>query len=294
MKSGFGVCPGTCGELVQGLMAKGEYISSYCIDLYSKAKIFEKSNSDIKNKLGKKSLTAIEMILDRFSIDKNSLNNLDIEITSQIPKGKGMASSTADIGACIMATLDFYDIYMSPEEISDMVAKIEPTDSIYYPEVCIFDPLKGQKKISLGYLPIEKVLILEPNLKINTVSIRASKQYYDKLNKNKIFTETAFKMLKKGFKKEDLRLIKSACENSALANESIKNTPFLRNLIECANKCDYGFLNIAHTGTVVGIGISQKTDLEKLTYEITNSDISKIYKKIYLCDVVRGGLRKEG
>lgn len=292
MKKGFGSCPATCGELVQGLMGKGEYISSYCIDMFSKAVVTETSNSQIENKLGRKSLMAIKLILKEFDIDEDDLEKIDVKIDTQIPRGKGMASSTADIGSCIMAILDFYGLTMPADKISKLVSSIEPTDSIYHRQVCIFNPLHGEKHTELGYMPVDRVLVLEPNLKINTVSIRANNQYYNKLNKNKVFTERAFKLLEKGIKTKSLELIRAACENSALANESIKNTPALHSLIDIAEKNDYGFLNIAHTGTVVGIGIGQKTDLEKLVYEIRNSDISKIYKKQYIKNIISGGLRK--
>ncbi len=294
MKKGYGSCPATCGELVQGYIGKKEYISSYCIDLYSSAIISEKKS--VKNgfyKRKSKSIQAVAYVFEHFNIDKSKLNNIHLSIKSSIPVGKGMASSTADIGASIMASLDYLGESMTPDEISKLVSKIEPTDSIFFPEVCIFDPIHGEKRESLGYIDYKKVLVLEPDTRINTVKIRKEKEYYKILKENKFVTQKSFKMLSEGVRNNDRELIRRASENSALANEKIKKTPYLRELIEIGRKNDYGFLNISHTGTVVGIAIDEKTDIEKIQYEIKNTDISKVYRKSYVRKIIKGGIRKE-
>ena len=293
MKIGYGSCPGTCGELVQGYIGKKEYISSYCVDLYSSAIIKEKSErKKIYHKRKSKSMRAIGAVFEHFGVDRKELDNISLTIKSSIPVGKGMASSTADIGASIIAALDYLDEEMSPEEISKLVSKIEPTDSIFFPEVCVFDPINGEKKDSLGYLDYKKVIVLEPNSRINTVRIRKEKEYYKILKENKSITEKSFEMISKAVKERDRELIRKASENSALANERIKQTPYLRELIEIGQKSNYGFLNISHTGTVVGIGIDDKTDVERIMYEIKNSEISNVYRKRYIRNITKGGLRK--
>lgn len=293
MKVGYGSCPGTCGELVQGYIGKNEYISSYCIDLYSRATVSEKKSSKKFSRTRKsKSIEASSLVFEYFGLNKNQVDNLHISIKSNIPIGKGMASSTADIGACIMATLDYLDKDMKPDEISRLVAKIEATDSIFYPEVCIFDPIKGEKRESLGYLPYKRILILEPENRINTMKMRGHKEYYKLLRENKSITKKSFEMIRDGIKKQDKNLLRKACENSAIANENIKKTPYLRELIKISRECECGFLNISHTGTVIGIALDENTDVERLIHEIKNSEISSVYKKQYIRKIVRGGLRK--
>ncbi|CAK7029537.1 MAG: L-threonine kinase [Peptostreptococcus russellii] len=293
MKIGYGSCPGTCGELVQGYIGKNEYISSYCIDLYSRATVSEKKSSKKLSRPRKsKSIEASSLVFEYFGLNKNQVDNLHISIKSNIPIGKGMASSTADIGACIMATLDYLDKDMKPDEISRLVAKIEATDSIFYPEVCIFDPIKGEKRESLGYLPYKRILILEPENRINTMKMRGHKEYYKLLRENKSITKKSFEMIRDGIKKQDKNLLRKACENSAIANENIKKTPYLRELIKISRECECGFLNISHTGTVIGIALDENTDVERLIHEIKHSEISSVYKKQYIRKIVRGGLRK--
>ncbi len=99
-------------------------------------------------------------------------------------------------------------------------------------------------------------------------------------------------MLAEGVRKANEELIRRACENSALANEKIKETPYLRDLIEIGRRNKYSFLNISHTGTVVAIGIGENTNLENIKYEIKHSKISTVYRKIYEANIIKGGLRK--
>lgn len=293
MKKGYGTCPATCGELVQGYSNKIECISSYCIDIFSRAIVTEGPGMTDKAIRGKrKSVEAIARVLDYLEIDLSYMDRLSLSIRSDIPTGKGMASSTADIGASVMAILDFIGYEMEPELISKLVAKVEPTDSIYNKNICIFDPIEGQVVRKLGKLSVKKVLILEPSNKINTVKLRGRQEYYKCLSENRDLTSQAFTKLEFGIKNDDMQSIRQACEISALANENIKKTPYLRKLIELASLCNYSFLNISHTGTSLGIGINDKTDIDRLAYEIKNSEISKVYKKQYLRNIIDGGLRR--
>ncbi|WP_101772503.1 GHMP family kinase ATP-binding protein [Peptostreptococcus faecalis] len=293
MKKGYGMCPGTCGELVQGYIDKNEYISSYCVDMYSRATVSESHSSSNYYKTHKiKSLRAIEYVFERFGIDKSKMQNIRLSIKSEIPTSKGMASSTADIGASIMAALDFLGENLDADEISKIVSKIEPTDAIFHENVCIFDPIHGEKKEDLGKLNFEKVLILEPFSKISTIKTRDKKGYYRYLNSNKTFTKRAFELLKSGFEQNDVSLIARACENSALANEKIKNTPYLRELLSISKECNCAFLNISHTGTVVGLVIDSSTDNDKLLHEIKKSNASNIYTRKYFKKIIEGGLSK--
>lgn len=51
-----------------------------------------------------------------------------LEIHSNIPAGKGLASSSADITAEIRAISDSYSLPLTNEMISTISAKVEPTD----------------------------------------------------------------------------------------------------------------------------------------------------------------------
>ncbi len=219
MKS-YGICPASCGEFVQGIIDDEEYLCSYAIDIYSKVYIEEKL---VDINLGRyKSRLAIEKVFEKFNLPKKYTKNISLNINSKIPVGKGMASSTADIGATIKATLSLIDKDLSSEEISKLAAEIEPTDSIFIDKNSIFNPLNGTVIKYLGNLTNAKVVILEPNKVLDTMKIRL-RQDYNKLKvENKEVIKKSFALLEEGLKKNNLSLVGEACTLSSLANENIE------------------------------------------------------------------------
>ncbi|HGM3506289.1 TPA: cobalamin biosynthesis protein [Clostridioides difficile] len=290
MKS-YGVCPASCGEFVQGIIDNEEYLCSYAIDMYSKVYIEEKLR-DIN--LGRyKSRLAIEKVFEKFNLPKKDTKNISLNINSKIPVGKGMASSTADIGATIKATLSLINKELSSEEISKLAAEIEPTDSIFIDKNSIFNPLNGTVIKYLGNLTNAKVVILEPNKVLDTMKIRL-RQDYNKLKiENKEIIKKSFALLEEGLKNDNLSLVGEACTLSSLANENIEKKEYLSEIIKISKKYGAYGVNIAHSGTVVGILIDKFMDDKKVIDALYESNINSVYNKIYTLNIINGGIKGE-
>lgn len=286
-----GICPASCGEFVQGMLKDKEYLSSYAIDKYSIVTLEEKIEGIKRGPL--KARKAIEEVFKYFNIPKKELKNISIGINSEIPISKGMASSTADIGATIRATLNLIGKDLDEYEISRIATKIEPTDSIYIKENTIFNPLDANVIKRLGTLDTGKVLILEPNDTLSTKHIR-KKENYNKLKKqNKYIIEYAFKLLEEGIKNKDLNLIGQACNISSVANENIHKKKHLNEIIDISKEYGAYGVNIAHSGTVIGILIDSDMNEDRLKEKLIDRKINKKYKKIYTANIIAGGLRSD-
>ncbi|MCB4305019.1 cobalamin biosynthesis protein [Clostridioides difficile] len=290
MKS-YGICPASCGEFVQGIIDDEEYLCSYAIDMYSKVYIEEKL---VDINLGRyKSRLAIEKVFEKFNLPKKYTKNISLNINSKIPVGKGMASSTADIGATIKATLSLIDKDLSSEEISKLAAEIEPTDSIFIDKNSIFNPLNGTVIKYLGNLTNAKVIILEPNKVLDTMKIRL-RQDYNKLKvENKEVIKKSFALLEEGLKKNNLSLVGEACTLSSLANENIEKKEYLNEIIKISKKYGAYGVNIAHSGTVVGILIDKSMNDKKMIDTLCESNINSVYNKIYTQNIINGGIKGE-
>ncbi|AXU55260.1 TPA: cobalamin biosynthesis protein [Clostridioides difficile] len=290
MKS-YGICPASCGEFVQGIIDDEEYLCSYAIDMYSKVYIEEKL---VDINLGRyKSRLAIEKVFEKFNLPKKYTKNISLNINSKIPVGKGMASSTADIGATIKATLSLIDKDLSSEEISKLAAEIEPTDSIFIDKNSIFNPLNGTVIKYLGNLTNAKVVILEPNKVLDTMKIRL-RQDYNKLKvENKEVIKKSFALLEEGLKKNHLSLVGEACTLSSLANENIEKKEYLNEIIKISKKYGAYGVNIAHSGTVVGILIDKFMNDKKMIDALCESNINSVYNKIYTQNIINGGIKGE-
>ncbi|MBO3445021.1 cobalamin biosynthesis protein [Clostridium sp. CCUG 7971] len=290
MKS-YGICPASCGEFVQGILEQEEYLSSYAIDMYSKAEVEERLNNI--NIGPSKSRCAIEKVFERFALPIKESRNISLNIKSEIPIGKGMASSTADIGATIVATLSLIKKSLTSEEISYIASTIEPTDSTYIEKNVVFNPLNGEVIKYLGNIKNSKVVILEPNKTLDTMKIRNTPNYKNIKIQNKDIISEAFYMLEEGIKNNNLSLVGKAATLSSLANENIDKKDGLKEIIEISqNYGSYG-VNIAHSGTVVGILLDQSMNDKRLIELLKENNIDSFYKKIYTSNIIDGGIRRE-
>lgn len=285
----YGICPGSCGEFIQGMIKDKEYLVSYAVNMYSRADIYETTKNISRGPF--KSRRALEKVFEHFGLTKDDTKNISLRIKSNIPLGKGMASSTADIGATIRATLSFLNKDIQDEEISKIAATIEPTDSIYMKDNCIFDPLKGEIFKKLGYIDGIKILALEPDERLNTQYIRKRQDYFIKKKANEENLKYAFDILEKGFDNKDLSLVGKAATISSILNENIHKKEGLSEIIKISE--DYGAygVNIAHSGTVVGIILDKDMDENKLKEKLIINKIDKKYKKIYSLKVIKAGLK---
>ncbi|SHH41026.1 GHMP family kinase ATP-binding protein [Tepidibacter thalassicus] len=285
----FGICPGSCGEFIQGILEDSEYLVSYAVNIYSKAQIEERKNNIRKGPY--KARKALQEVFKYFNLDVEDTKNISLIVNSDIPIGKGMASSTADIGATIKATLSFLGKELDSHEISKIAAKVEPTDSIFMENNCIFNPLKGEVLKKLGYIDGIRILVLEPDEKLNTQSIRRENNYFLKKQFNKEKIKEAFEMLEEGFKKNDLKLVGKASTISSLLNENIHKKDGLKDIIKITEEFGAYGVNIAHSGTVIGIILDKEMNYKKLEEKLILKKLNKKYKRMYSLDVIRGGVK---
>ncbi len=285
----YGICPASCGEFVQGVMDRDEYLCSYAVDIYSTAEVEEKlENINIGPS---KSRKAIEMVFRKFNLPIEESKNISLKIKSDIPVGKGMASSTADIGATIAATLGLIKKELPSEEIARLASAIEPTDSIYIEKNSIFNPLNGEVIKYLGNITNSRVVILEPNKTLNTMRIRKTPNYKKIKMQNKDIIKISFNLLEDGIKNNNLYDIGKACTFSSLANENIHKKEGLEKIIEISKSYGAYGVNIAHSGTVVGILIDKSMNDTRLIELLRDAKLDSFYKKIYTSNIIDVGIR---
>ena len=220
--------PGTCGELAQGFF-HGEPILITCpIEKFSTCIVSDKFTG--VEGLGSKSLAMLDKVLKLFNVQEF---NFGVKLISELPRGKGMASSSADIAAVAQAVALSLGKNFSPEELGKLCTKIEPTDGIFFDGVVAMNPLTGRliKKIRAQ----EKFLIaiFDYGGEVDTLTFnRRSDFNFPTINDSIDFALT---------------------EKSALANQKILPKRGLSELIKFAKNIGAVAVNVAHSGTVTGI-----------------------------------------
>ncbi|MCR5833686.1 MAG: GHMP kinase [Selenomonadaceae bacterium] len=219
---------GTCGELAQGFF-RGEPILITCpIEKYSTVTISEELTG--AENLGAKSLAMVDKVLKMLGV-KNLPYGL--KLTSELPRGKGLASSSADTAAVAQAVALSFGQKFSAEDLGKLCAQIEPTDGIFFDGVVAMNPLTGKFIKSIRAQEKFLIAVFDYGGTVNTVEF----------NRRSDFEITALDDV------IDFALTKK----SALANQKILPKRGLNNLIEFAEDFGAVGVNIAHSGTVVGI-----------------------------------------
>ncbi|WP_427338809.1 hypothetical protein [Caloranaerobacter sp. DY30410] len=283
-------CPGSCGEYIQGIIGDSEKLISLPIDIYSEVTIEEKKSCKLDSRI-KKATLALYKTLEYFDIPIKYAENLSLTINSKIPVAKGMASSTADICGTIMATTKLIGKKISDEELAKLCCNIEPTDSTIFKELTLFDHINGIIKEKFEWNPQINILILESNSMLDTQEFRKN-NFSHLRNMNKKYIEKAFEYFSRACSEKDKKLLGTACTISSLANQNIVFKPRLNEIIEISHKFNAYGVNVAHSGTVVGILYDENiVDIEKLIYALNKINIKEEYSKIYSTKSVEGGVR---
>lgn len=219
---------GTCGELSQGFY-RGEPILITCpIEKFSTATVSDEFEG--VEGLGSKSLAMLEKVLKYLGAKDFKFG---VRLTSELPHGKGMASSSADMAAVAQAVALSLGKNLSPAELGKFCANIEPTDGIFYSGVVAMNPLTGQLVKKIRAQEKFQVAVFDYGGEIDTL----------KLNRRSDFEFPAL----------DDEINFELVKESAQANQKILPKRGLEELMNFAETLGAVAVNVAHSGTVTGI-----------------------------------------
>ena len=251
--------PGSCGELAQGML-RGDYFLVSCpIDMRSTASVeLAPGNGRIHAPASApKARRAVALTLAH--LGRSDLN-ARLSLQSPLPRGKGMASSTADIAAAIAATAAALRVPMPPALIAQLALRIEPSDGVMLPGIALFDHKRGKLAHPLGDPPPMRVLALDFGGGVDTLAF------------NRVNRDRALKRLQPAFK-EALALVKQGIRNgsaadvgagatlSALTNQPLLHKPQLDAALRLARQVGGVGVNAAHSGGALGILLPDDPDL---------------------------------
>ncbi|HHW04086.1 MAG TPA: GHMP kinase [Thermoanaerobacterales bacterium] len=251
-------CPASCGEIVQGNIRGKDFLITCPISLYTEVDVKlvpKKTNSsddcdEFYDKKSYKSYLAALKTLHFFKVE--GLKPV-IKINTQIPRGIGLSSSTADITATCMATASAAGRYIFSGDIADIALSIEPSDGVMFSGAVIFDHIKGTWKESLGSLPDMDVYIIDTGETVDTKEFNSRKDLLALNQKKEARVMVALEMARSAIKKGDVKLLGEAMIMSAMAHQEILYKYHLENIIESALKFGAVGVNIAHSGSAMGL-----------------------------------------
>jgi uncharacterized protein involved in propanediol utilization len=177
-----------------------------------------------------------------------------VEITSNIPHGIGMGSSTSDVTATIKAVADYYGISLSREEVGRLAVLAEvASDSVMIDDrVVLFAHRDGVVLETFGHRLPPMIVVgcdTAPGQAVETLSLPPA-DYSD-------FEAGEFQVLRGALRRaiatEDISLLGKVATASARINQRYLPKPGLEPLIGLCLRHGGAGLQIAHSGTVAGL-----------------------------------------
>ncbi len=200
-----------------------------------------------------KAVRAVALVLEH--LDRADLD-ATLTIDSPIPRKKGMASSTADIVASMVATASALGRSIDEHTLAELALAVEPSDGIMVPGIALFDHLGGSVRRSLGQPPPLNVLVLEFEPTLDTETFNATDRRETLRSHAESFRQ-ALALIETGIATDDSELVGRGATLDAITYQSVLPKPQLPEVLSIAEACGAVGVNVAHSGTVIGLLFAQ-------------------------------------
>lgn len=247
---GLARCPGTCGEWVQGARKGIPFLVDCPIDRFSEARVALGLNATgWELPIAKtKALQVLELLKEDLGLP--GLGG-KVEFLQQLPEGKGMASSTADITAVVAAALLALGEDPLPERLAHFALRIEPSDSVMFPGITEIEHVQGHKHRVMGPSIPALFLALDWGGAIDTRVFNARPGLAEHYRRYEAEIARAYGLAREGIEQIDLEKLAVAGTISARCNLEInlksQFEPFLTWVLQ---KGGFGVVS-AHSGTLL-------------------------------------------
>ncbi|NSW76685.1 MAG: hypothetical protein HPY68_07935 [Candidatus Atribacteria bacterium] len=282
------LCPGSVGELVQGLREGREILVSLTVSCFSEVAVFVEEGVPEETPFWK-TRKALEMALREWGRE-DLIGRIGFSRRSRLPVGKGFASSTADIAAGLVALAKFLGRKISEEEIARLALRVEPSDGTFFSPFSLFDHLRGEVLVRLPFPRYLGVVVVELPGKVETVEVDRERlrRNWERFRQE---MEEAFALLERGLEEQDLHLVGRAATTSSLVMEAIEPEEVFAVLRAHFREMGALGVNRAHTGRAFGVLFDRRVYPEAVMGERVKECLRKYPVTVWTTRAVAGGVR---
>lgn len=275
--------PGSCGELLQGWQGGEPFLVTCPIARYTTVR----ASASLQGLagLGEKSRRALALYLQEQGIDALPFG---MQLQSELPQGKGMASSSADIAAVLAAASHALGRPLAPEAILRRAVQVEPTDAVFLPGIVCLNQVTGEVHRVYRALPHPWLTIFDTGGMVDTAACHARAVVQEKVRP----WEPLLEALAQGE-----RRMAEAATQSARWNQEYLPKAALDSLRQQSRALGALGIVAAHSGTVLGVIWPSCMEREKRVQ--SSADLARqfpVLQCLGLCRMREGGieiLRKE-
>lgn len=231
--------PGSCGELLQGWQNGEPFLVTCPIARYTTVSV--SSAVPERRGLGPKSERALQLTLAALGRRHFPYG---LQLQSELPQGKGMASSSADIAAVAAAVSYALRRPLTPRQILSLAVQIEPTDAVFLRDIVRLNQVTGRILAVYRDLPYLWLSIFDTG---GTVDTEACYRTAALQKQNRDWRPYLLKM------RQGERKMAAAAAQSAVWQDEVLPKPCLQSFLKKARSLGALGLTAAHSGTVLGV-----------------------------------------
>ncbi|MGW7100137.1 GHMP family kinase ATP-binding protein [Streptomyces sp. NPDC054838] len=250
--SGIGTANGTFGELLQGVLHENDldFLVTFPITLASVAEFWPDTTSQeivVHPARKQRSRVIAKRIIRYLGHDFGGR----LELTSTLPEGKGLASSSADLVATARAVGDAFGRRFTHTEIESFIRGIEPSDGVMYPDIVAFYHREVRLRERLGYLPSLSIVAHDLGGMVDTLQFHRKKKVFTLAEKHEY--DALLDTLGDAVKAQDIKAVAEVATRSAEMNLKFLPREDFGQLLRLCDEVDGLGLVQAHSGTTLGI-----------------------------------------
>lgn len=265
---GYGKSYASFGEIVQGRLSSGEdFLVTLPVDMWSTCELeceHIDGSSLVVAKLSKSKLVAEQMLK---VLEMDTGYRVNIDFTRNIPIGKGLSSSTADMLAVVRAFQEVFGVIVTENFISRLFSSIEPHDGLHYYMSVSYNHRQGSLLSKLNYIPQYHIVAIDNGGQLSTTEY----------NKNLKFTQEdltdyddLYSKLQVAFSIRNDEEIAMCAHRSTLRHISRTGNEFLAKMVQMSEDLNTLGVIATHSGTCGGflLPTNASTDfIEQVVYE---------------------------
>jgi len=252
LKPGIGVANGTFGELLQGALRNDDdhFLVTLPIQKFSTARFTPNAYTTrltVTPAHKTKSLKLVRKLLSHYG---HSIGG-HLAIESELPEGKGLASSSADLVASVRALEATLGHAIPTELLLAVLRTIEPTDGVMYHEFVTFFHRKVELGRRLGFPSRLKVVAIDAGGQVDTLE-------YNK--RNYLFSDEEcaeyaelLGSIESAIRLNDLEGLGRITTRSAILNQKRNPNHYLDRMVAIGQQTQALGVVVAHSGSCLGL-----------------------------------------
>ncbi|MFJ9338730.1 kinase [Streptomyces sp. NPDC101733] len=243
---------GTFGELLQGALPhpQGDFLVTFPLARWATA-VFHpvpgRRDVRVRPAHKAKSRRVAEAVLAALGAPDGGL----LEVAGDLPEGKGLASSSADLVATVRAVGAAHGRAFTPAETEDFLRGIEPADGVMYDEIVAFHHRDVRLGRRLGVLPPLAVVAHDEGGQVDTVAHNRGARTIDAEAREEY--ALLLERLTEAVALGDLHGVGAVSTRSAEMNAHRRRRAGFAELRALCREVDGLGLVLAHSGTMLGV-----------------------------------------